>query len=104
MKINAATAYQHQTILLDRIRTEAAGYKKMTVHVSNLRPGDLLTETGQVVRQTFDHIYDPTGEVEFGPLGHRVLVHFTQVHGLSVVTGNDDGCVNIFRPIQPEEA
>lgn len=92
MKLNTASAYQHMQELVGRIRGEASTYLKCTIHPSQLLPGDMIAETGQVVTNVFDHVFDTKDEVS---LDHDAyLVQFSQVSGLAVVRGN----VEIFRP------
>ena len=95
MKINKATAYQHMQALIGQIRSEAITFQKVIVHPSNLQPGDMISETGQIVTQVFDHIFD---DQELVNLHDAHLVQFSQVQGLSVIRGLR---IEIFRPSMP---
>lgn len=94
MNINRATAYSALTPVLEQIRKDAASMERMEIHVRNLQPGDILVESGETVRQVFDHVFG----VGFELNSHMVLVQTTQVSGLTVVAGE---FVKIFRPVQP---
>lgn len=121
MNITKATMYGHVNQMVDAIRTECTSMKRMTVNISQVRPGDMLASSGQVIRQVFDFVHDPRVD-DTDPMDLRikgddgitrssVLVQFTQVTGLSVLTADRKGlsprrmdCIDIFRPVQPEEA
>lgn len=92
MKLNKASAYNHMQALVTQIRDDAHTMQKVVVHPSDLRPGDMIVSTGQVVLQVFDHVFDPQ---ELVVLRDAYLVQFTQVTGLSVIRGLQ---VQIFRP------
>ena len=92
MKLNHASAFNHMQAFVAQIREEATSFQKVVVHPSNLQPGDMIVETGQIVLQTFDHVFDPQDLVV---LRDAHLVQFTQVTGLSVIRGLQ---VQIFRP------